>query len=402
MFLAEKLGTAEISELSEKYIMSTYGRIPMAPVRGAGARLWDAEGKEYLDFVAGIAVNSLGHCPEAVVRAIQEQATRLMHVSNLYLIENQVKLAKLLVENSCATKAFFCNSGAEANEAAIKLARKWGKKQHGSDCWEIITAVNSFHGRTLGALTATGQPKYQSDFEPLPKGFKYVPFNDLAALTEAVDSNTCAIMLEPVQGESGIHPATLEYLCGVRNLCDKKEILLIFDEVQCGLGRTGTFLAYQQYNVEPDVFTLAKALGGGFPIGAMLAKEHAAMIFGPGDHASTFGGNPLACAAAIAVVETLLNEGVLENCCRVGTYFKEQLQGLSAQYNYVREVRGLGLMLGMELTILGADFVSACREQGLLINCTNQNVLRFVPPLIITQEDVNQGITILSQVMDKV
>ena len=387
-------------ELSKKYLMSNYGHLPLVPVKGAGARLWDAQGKEYLDFVAGIAVDSLGHCPEAVVKAVQEQAARLMHVSNLYYIEEQAQLAKLLVENSCADKAFFCNSGAEANEAAIKLARKCGKQNHGENCYEIITAVNSFHGRTLGALAATGQPKYQKEFEPLPVGFKYVPFNDLTALNAAVDNRTCGIMLEPVQGESGVRPATREYLQGVRELCSQKNLLLIFDEVQCGMGRTGKFLAYEHYDVEPDVFTLSKALGGGFPIGAMLAKASAA-VFEPGDHASTFGGNPLACAAAIAAVKTILEGGVLENCRQVGAYFKEQLQGLAAKHSFVKEVRGTGLMLGMELNIPGAELVNACQEQGLLINCANQKVLRFIPPLIITKEDVEQAIGILDQVMEK-
>jgi len=388
-------------QLSDKYVMQTYGRIAMAPERGEGARLWDAEGREYLDFVAGIAVNSLGHCHPAVVQAVQEQVARLIHVSNLYYIQSQAQLAEILVENSCADRAFFCNSGAEANEGAIKLARKWAKQQYGPDKYEIITAENSFHGRTLAAITATGQPKYQKGFEPLPQGFKYVPFNDLEALAGTIDEHTCAIMLEPVQGESGVRPATEEYLSGVRELCDKHALLLIFDEVQCGLGRTGKFLAYQHYGVEPDIFTLAKALGGGFPIGALLAKEQVAGAFTPGDHAATFGGNPLACAAGIAAMQTTLQSGILENCNQVGAYFKEKLLRLAGKYSLIKEVRGLGLMLGLELTVPGVDIVNSCRERGLLINCANINVLRFVPPLTITNGDVDLAVVILDGVLQK-
>lgn len=395
------MNTDEIMQLSDQYVMQTYGRTPLAPVRGSGARLWDAEGREYLDMVAGIAVNSLGHCHPAVVQAVQEQATRLVHVSNLYYIEGQARLAEILVTNCCADRAFFCNSGAEANEGAIKLARKWAKKQHGPDRYEIITAENSFHGRTLAAITATGQPKYQKGYEPLPQGFKYVPFNDLAALTGALDQHTCAIMLEPVQGESGVRPATQEYLTGVREMCDQHGLLLIFDEVQCGLGRTGKFLAYQHYGVEPDIITLAKALGGGFPIGALLAKQQVAEAFAPGDHAATFGGNPLACAAGIAAMQTVLHDGILENCNRVGAYFKEKLQTLDGKYSLIREVRGLGLMLGLELNVPGAGLVNACRERGLLINCANNTVLRFVPPLTITTGDVDQAVDVLDTVLQE-
>jgi len=314
------VNTKEIMALSDKYIMHTYGRIGLAPVRGKGALLWDAEGNEYLDFVGGLAVDSLGHCHPAVVKAIQEQAETLMHVSNLYYIEHQARLAELLVQNSCCDRAFFCNSGAEANEAAIKLARKYSKKKHGPEKYEIITAEKSFHGRTMATITATGQAKFQKGFEPLLPGFKHVPFNNLEALREAIGPHTCAVMLEPVQGEGGVNVADPDYLSGVRELCDRHGLLLIFDEVQCGLGRTGKFLAYQHYGAEPDIITLAKALGGGFPIGAMLAKEEVAAAFTPGDHASTFGGNPLACAAALAAMRAQLDEDIKENCARVGAY----------------------------------------------------------------------------------
>lgn len=396
------MNTQEIITMGDRYVMRTYGRIPMALVRGEGARVWDAEGREYLDFVSGLAVNSLGHCHPAVAEAISSQARTLMHVSNLYYIEPQVKLARLLVENSCADRVFFCNSGAEANESAIKLARKYAKKFLGQEKYEIITALKSFHGRTLAAITATGQTKYQQGFEPLPQGFKYVPFNDLAALEEAVGPNTCAVMLEPVQGEGGVNEAAPEYLAGVRELCQKHGLLLIFDEVQCGLGRTGKFLAYQNYGVEPDIFTLAKALGGGIPIGAMLAREDVAAAFGPGDHASTFGGNPLACAAGLAAMEQMLSQGIIENAARVGSYFKERLTGLAGRYPFITEIRGKGLLLGMELTIEGKDIVNLCQANGLLINCVNLNVLRFIPPLMITEKDVDRALDILVSVLEQV
>lgn len=385
--------------MGQQYVMNTYGRLPMALVKGEGAWVWDADGRQFLDFVGGLAVNSLGHAHPKVAEAVCQQVQQLLHCSNLYWIEQQVKLAKVLVENSCAHKAFFCNSGAEANEGAIKLARKYAKLHLGPDKYEIITATNSFHGRTLATITATGQDKYQKGFDPLPEGFRYVPYNDLAALQESIGPHTCAIMLEPVQGEGGVIPATPAYLEGVQALCREKGLLLIFDEVQCGLGRTGKLFAYQHYQVEPDIITLAKALAGGFPIGALLAKEHVAVAFQPGDHASTFGGNPLACAAALAAMETLLQDGLLANTQQVGQYFVDKLKQLAEKYTFVQEVRGMGLMLGMELTIPGKDIVARCLEQGLLINCTNGNVLRFLPPLIITEQQVDQAIEILDQAM---
>jgi acetylornithine/N-succinyldiaminopimelate aminotransferase len=395
------MNTKEIMDLGDQYLMRNVGRIPLAPVKGEGARLWDADGREYLDFVSGIAVNSLGHCHPAVVDAICQQAGTLIHCSNLYYIEQQARLARLLVENSALDKAFFCNSGAEANEAAIKLARKYAKLKEGAEKFEIITALHSFHGRTLATVTATGQPKYHKGFEPLPEGFKYVPFNDLAALEKAVGPATCAVLLEPVQGEGGVNVASRHYLEGVQMLCREHGALLIFDEVQTGLGRTGRFLAYQHFGVEPDILTLAKALGGGFPIGAMLAKEDIAGAFQPGDHASTFGGNPLACAAALAAMEEMLLGGVVENAASTGAYLYEKLKGLGGKYPFVKEVRGLGLLLGMELNREGKDIVDGCLEQGLLINCVNNNVLRFIPPLTITPDDVDSAVAILDQVMGR-
>jgi len=388
----------ETIALSDRYLMRTYTRAPVAPVRGAGARLWDAGGKEYLDFTAGIAVCSLGHCHPRVVEAIRQQAARLMHCSNLYYIEQQARLAALLAEHSGLERVFFCNSGAEAVEGAIKLARKWGKIHKGKESYEIITAFNSFHGRTLACITATGQLKYQKGFEPLPRGFRYVPFNDLAALEEAVNDHTCAVMLEPVQGEGGINVAGRDYLRGVRELCDRAGLLLIFDEVQCGMGRTGRLFAHQRYDVKPDVMTLAKALGGGFPIGALLAREEVARAFEPGDHASTFGGNPLACAAGLAALQAILEEGLAANAARMGEYLRKRLWGLASRYPFVKEVRGLGLMVGIELTEPGAPFVERCREKGLLINCVNGYVLRLVPPLTITEREVDEAAGVLDEV----
>ncbi len=391
--------TKEIIDMGSKYVMNTYGRLPMALVRGQGVKVWDAEGKEYLDFLSGIAVNSLGHCHPKVVEAVCRQAETLMHVSNIYWIEPQVKLAELLVENSCADKAFFCNSGAEANEAAIKLARKYAKQKYGPEKYEIITALQSFHGRTLAAITATGQPKYQKDFEPLPGGFKYVPFNDLAALKEAVGPHTCAVMLEPIQGEGGVHPADADYLQGVKEICRQNNLLLIFDEVQCGLGRTGNFLGHQLYGVEPDIFTLAKALGNGFPIGAMLAKDEVAAAFKPGDHASTFGGNPLACAAALAAMQTMLHDNVIENAAEMGEYFKQKLTVLAEKHSMIKDIRGAGLMIGVEIDGEGSEIVNKCREKGLLINCAGSSVLRFLPPLIVQRADIDAAVDILDQAM---
>lgn len=393
--------TKEIIELSEKYLMNNVKRIALAPVHGEGVRLWDADGLEYLDFVSGIAVNALGHCPMNVADAISWQAHQLMHCSNLYYIEPQAMLARLLVENTEMGKAFFCNSGAEANEAAIKLARKYAKLNYGEEKYEIITALNSFHGRTLATITATGQPKYQKGFEPLPEGFKYVPFNDLDALKKAMGPSTCAVMLEPVQGEGGVNVATPEYLQGAARLCRERGALLIIDEVQTGIGRTGRFLACEYYEVVPDILTLAKALGGGFPIGAMLAKEKVAAAFQPGDHASTFGGNPMACAAALATMQELLFGGVIENVVTAGDYLYQKLKELAGKYDYVKDVRGLGLMLGMELSVKGKPFVDGCHARGLLINCVNDYVLRFLPPLIITRDDIDLAVGILDEVMEE-
>lgn len=396
----EKMSTESILATGQKYVMNTYGRLPMALVEGSGVRVWDAEGKKYLDFLSGIAVNALGHCPPQVSEAIAEQAKHLIHCSNLYWIEPQVKLAKVLVKNSVADKVFFCNSGAEANEAAIKLARKYAKHRYGPEKVEIITAHNSFHGRTMGAITATGQPKYQEDFKPLVPGFKYVPYDDIAALEKAISDSTCAVMLEPIQGESGVRVPSQDYLLKVQELCKAKGVLLILDEVQTGAGRTGKPWAYEHFGVEPDIFTSAKGLGGGFPIGAMLAKDEVAQYFQPGDHASTFGGNPLACAAALATIETLINQDVLANVEKVGAYLEDKLKSLAHKFPFITEIRGKGLMLGAQLDREGKDIVARCLDKGLLINCANGNVLRFVPPLNITELHVDEAVSILKEVLE--
>lgn len=392
--------TQEWMDLSDLYIMSTYKRHPLMPTRGLGVHLWDSDGRSYLDMVGGIAVCALGHAHPRVVRAIQEQAATLSHVSNLYHIPQQIMLAQLLVENSPFDKAFFCNSGAEANEAAIKLARKYAS-EHMPGRYELITMQDSFHGRTLGALTATAQPKFHVGFEPLPAGFRYVPYNDLPALAAAVTEKTCGVLVEPIQGESGVLIPDPGYLPGIRRICDEKGLLMIADEVQTGIGRTGTLFACEHTEVVPDMVTLAKALGNGFPIGALLAKKEIAAAFVPGSHGSTFGGNPLACAAALATLETILDDGILDNCRKVGGYFLDRLKELKNRFPKIREVRGQGLILAIELTVPGADFVQKCVEKGMLINCTNGNVLRFVPPLILTRQDVDKAIGILEGVLEE-
>ena len=380
-------------ELDKQYVMQTYGRLPVVLVRGEGCFVYDENGKEYLDFVAGIAVNGLGHCPPKVVEAICKQAGVLMHTSNLYYTPGQPQLAKLLVEASGMSKAFFCNSGAEANEAAMKLARKAAKLADHPEKTEIITAEKSFHGRTFGAITATGQPKYQKSFAPLVPDFKYVPYNDIEALKATAGEKTCAIMMEPVQGESGVHPATKEFLQTARELCDKLGAVLIFDEVQTGLGRTGKLFGYQHFDVVPDVMTLAKTLGGGFPIGACLAKGKFADVLQPGDHASTFGGTPLACAAGIAAVTEIIEGGWVENANKVGAYFAERLRTLPG----IKEVRGLGLMVAAEFNEpIARDLAMKALDKGLILNPIGDSILRFVPPLILTSELVDRAVGIMN------
>ena len=392
------MNNLEIAALTDKYVARTYARIPIALVRGRGTKVWDAEGKEYLDFLAGIAVNSLGHCHPAIVRAIREQSKKLLHVSNLYHILPQSELARELCDHSFAERVFFCNSGAEANEAAIKLVRRYGLEKLGGK-YEILSTHNSFHGRTLATLTATGQEKIRAGYDPLPTGFRQVPYNDLAAIEEAIDEKkTAAILVEPIQAEGGVNVADEAYMRGLRELCDQRGILLIFDEVQTGMGRTGTLFGYEHFAIKPDIMTLAKALGGGLPLGAMLAREEIATSFGPGSHASTFGGNPVACSAGLAVMQTLLG-GALKNCLQMGQYLVKGLEALQKRFSFIREVRGKGLMIGMELEIEGSKVADSCMQEGLLLNCTAYKVLRFVPPLTIKRNEIDRGLDILEKVL---
>lgn len=394
--------TKKFIDESNLYIMNTYKRFPIVLRKGRGMKVWSTDGKEYLDFVGGVAVNILGHCHPKVVMAIQKQAQRLLHVSNYYHIGPQIRLAKLLIQHTFADKVFFCNSGAEANEAAIKLARKYSKEHINPDRFEIITAENSFHGRTLAALTATGQEKFQKGFEPLVPGFKHVPFNDGDIIRQAITNNTCAIMLEPIQGEGGVKIPYPDYLKEVRKICDENSLLLILDEVQTGMGRTGKFFAYEHFGITPDIMTIAKGLGGGVPIGAMLATDKVASAFQPGTHASTFGGNPLVCAAAVTTIETLLEDGfILDQCNRMSEYMKERLGKLKEKFPaLITDIRGLGLLIGMELKRECETIVNACLEKGVLVNCTTGNVLRFIPPLIVQKGDIDHLINVLEKALE--
>jgi acetylornithine/N-succinyldiaminopimelate aminotransferase len=393
--------TREVIELTSKVMMSNYRRAPVAFREGRGMRLWDLEGKEYLDFVAGIAVDVLGHCHPRHVAAIQRQAGRLIHVSNLYHIAESAQLARLLVELTGISdgRAVFSNSGAEAIEGAIKLARKGARTLRGADLYEIIVASHSFHGRTMGALSATRNPKYHEGFEPLVPGFVEVPFNDLEAVERAITPRTAAVMMEPVQGEGGINPASLEFLQGLRRLCDAHKILLILDEVQCGFGRTGRWFAYQHAGILPDIVTLAKGLGGGVPIGALVARPDVAQVFQPGTHGTTFGGNPLACAAAIAVIDTIKEENLVARAAEMGQYLMGRLRDLAATTPAIREVRGKGLMVAVELTGPSEPVVAACLARGLLVNNVQPTAVRFVPPLIVTRADIDEAVTILGSVL---
>ena len=395
--------TNEIFDEAGRYIMNTYKRLPLFIVKGRGNRVYDGEGREYLDFVSGLAVNNLGHCNPRVTVAFQKQAQRLVHTSNLFYTEPQVKLARLLVENSFADKVFFCNSGAEANEAAIKLVRKYSHEK-GNGRFEIITALNSFHGRTMATLTATGQDRFHKGFDPLVPGFSYVPFNDIAALEKAITEKTAAVMIEPVQGEGGVNIPDRDYLKRLREICDANGILLVFDEVQTGIGRTGKLFAYQHSGIEPDIMTLAKALGGGLPIGAMLAKDHIAAAFTPGTHASTFGGTPLVCSAAIEVIKLITEDDlILDNCRRMGDYLVAELNDLKLKYPHlIKDVRGKGLLTGMELNISGDTIVSECIKRGVIINCTMERVLRFLPPLDVSQEDIDKLAETLTEVFNSI
>lgn len=391
----------ELIKLTNKYVAKNYGRYPIGLVRGKGTAVWDASGKKYIDFVAGLAVDNLGHCPPTVVKAIRKQAGKLLHVSNLYHIEPQSQLASELTRLTFADKFFFCNSGTEANEAAIKLARRWFYDNGQSKRYEIITMNDSFHGRTMASLSATAQKKIHTGFTPLLPGFKYVPFNNIAALKKALTKKTCAVLIEPIQGEGGVNLAQETYLKTLRKICNEKGILLIFDEIQTGFGRTGRLFAYERYKIKPDIITLAKALGGGIAIGAMGSTNKIIESFSPGTHGATFGGNPLACAASLASLKTLTKKGFLKKTSSTGDYFLEQLHGLRKKFSIIREVRGIGLMLAIELDRPGAEVVTNCMKEGLLINCIQQNIIRFLPPLIITRKEIDLLIKTLSKIFTK-
>jgi acetylornithine aminotransferase len=395
----------------DQSVMSTYGRFPIAIDKGEGCRLWDTEGKEYLDFVAGIATCTLGHAHPALIKAVTEQINKLHHVSNLYYIPEQGQLAEWLVNHSCMDKVFFCNSGAEANEAAIKLVRKYAHTHLDKvDNPVILTAKASFHGRTLATITATGQEKYQQGFGPLLPGFAYVPYNDITAIENAITdldegtlSRVVGIMIEPLQGEGGVRPGELEYFLRLRKICDENNILLVFDEVQVGIGRSGEFWGYEKLGIEPDILTSAKGLAGGIPIGAMLCKDSCA-VFEPGNHASTFGGNPFACAAALGVLQTLEEENILQNVQQRGEQLRVRLRAIAHKYpNLFSEVRGWGLINGIELRsdidLTSIQLVKAAMEQGLLLAPAGSKVLRFVPPLIVSEQEVNQAASILEAVI---
>ncbi len=385
-------------EKIQKYLMNTTQWMPMVLVKGEGSWVWDEEGKKYLDFVGGWAVCCLGHCHPVMVQAISEQAKILTQASPNVCDPQKIKLAELLVTNSCLDKIFFQSTGAEANEGAVKLARRYGKlKRNGA--FEVITALNSFHGRTLAMTAATGQPHYQDNYKPLPPGFKNVPYNDIEAIQAATTADTCAVMLEPIQGEGGVNIPDDNYLKKVRQWCDEKSLLLILDEIQTGMGRCGSLFAYQQYGVEPDIMTLAKGLGGGVPIGAFLAKDHCA-VFGPGDHGSTYGGNPLMCAAGYAVVKYVIENDIPGNAQRVGSYLLNKLVQFRQKYAFIKDVRGKGLLVAVEFDRpLAQDIMMACINQGLWVNRVQPNTIRLMPALTISAAEADEAVQILDKVL---
>lgn len=389
------MNTAEVMEMYGKYVIANYKRLPRAIVKGEGCYLYDAEGNKILDMFPGWAVSGIGHCHPKVVEAIRRQAAELLHIDNTFYIPQQAQLAKLLSQRAFGGKCFFCNSGAEANEAALKLARKFTPREK----YKFITAEGSFHGRTFATVTATAQPKYHEGFLPMLPGFEYVPFNDVDALQAAFSDEVAGVMIEPIQGEGGINVATEEYMQTIRQLCDAHGALMILDEVQTGLGRTGKWFGYQHYDVQPDVITMAKALGGGVTIGAMMTTEHIAACLVPGTHASTFGGNPLACAAGIAVIEAIEEEGLLANAAELGDYAVQRLTALKDKYPVITQIRGKGLMIGIQLSAPGAGIVDRCLENGLRINCTQNTVLRFMPSMTVTRQQIDEALTILESAL---
>jgi len=389
--------TQETIELFDKYVIANYGRLPRVIVKGEGCYLYDAEGNKILDMFPGWAVSGLGHCHPKVVEALRKQAGELLHIDNTFYSEPQGRLAQLLSERAFGGKCFFCNSGAEANEAALKLARLYTAQEK----YKFITAEGSFHGRTFATVTATAQPKYHEGFLPLLPGFVYMPFNDVAALESAFSDEVAAVMVEPIQGEGGINVATAEYLQAIRRLCDEKGAVMILDEVQTGMGRTGKWFGYQHFDVEPDIITMAKALGGGVAIGAMMARKEIAASLVPGKHASTFGGNCLACAAGIAVIEAIEEDKLLENAAEMGRYTRDKLEQLKQKHSIIDSVRGIGLMIGIQLAGPGKRIVEKCLEKGLRINCTNNTVLRFMPAMIATKSHIDQAMDILDSALSE-
>lgn len=391
--------TQKVEALYNSYVMDTYKRVPLCIEKAIGARLWDIDGKEYLDFFPGWAVSGIGHCHPRVVAAIAKQVKKLMHVSNNYYSEPQALLAKKIIEASFPGKVFFGNSGAEANECAIKLARKYGSA---TGRYEIITMLKSFHGRTIATITATGQDKVKIGFAPLPDGFKHVAYNDIEAVKAAIGPKTIAIMLEPIQCEGGINIPSMEYMKALRALCDEKDLILIFDEVQTGMGRTGQMFAFKNFGVMPDVMTLAKALGGGIPVGVAVARGKFADVLTPGTHASTFGGSPLVSAAGLAVFEAIEKEKLLANTRKMGEYICSKIEALKKKYSFIKEIRHMGLVIGVELTIKGEDIYKKCLEAGLLINCTQENILRIMPPMNVTKKEIDKAIFLLDKVLSKI
>jgi predicted acetylornithine/succinylornithine family transaminase len=383
----------------DKYVMNTYKRFPLCIEKAKGTKVWDIDGKVYLDFFPGWGVSGIGHCNPRVVAAVNKQSKKLLHVANNYYIELQARLAKVIIENSYPGKVFFANSGAEANEAAIKLARKYG---HEKGKYEIITMTKSFHGRTLATIAATGQDKVKKGFEPLPAGFVHVPFNDIEAVKNAITDKTVAIMLEPIQCEGGVSIASPEYMKALRNICDEKDIVLIVDEVQTGMGRSGKMFAYQNYGIEPDILTLAKTLGGGLPIGACVARGKFGDVLTPGTHASTFGGSPIVCAAALAVFEAIKKDKLLANTNKMGAYIKMRFEKLKKKYNFIKEIRAVALIIGVELNIDAENIYKECLEKGLILNCTQGTVLRILPPLNVTKAEADKAISILDKVFSNI
>lgn len=391
--------TAELMAHADQVMARTYTRFPLVFSKGEGSTLFDTGGRSYLDFVAGIAVCNLGHAHPKLVRTLADQAGSLWHVSNLYYTTPQIELADWLVKHSFADRVFFGNSGAEANEAAIKLARRYFSERNQAHRFRIITMEQSFHGRTMATLSATGQAKIKKGFDPVLDGFDTVAFNDAAALRSKISSDTCAVLIEPVQGEGGVRCPDADYLKAVREICDETGVLLIFDEIQTGMGRTGKLFAYEHFGIEPDVMTLAKALANGLPIGAMLAREKIAAAFNAGSHASTFGGTPIVTSVAAQVCRMLVDEDIVENARVMGQYFRDRLLDLKMRHAVVDDVRGIGMLLGMKLNIEGGDLVKACMQRGFLINCIQDNILRFVPPLIITREEIDKLLQCLDEVL---